>query len=75
MLPDPDVRRRADLLRRIAGRVQALDLTGVERVAGEETWTGPVAVTFSMRVAAHRRSLDDCAEALTARARRWDSIG
>ena len=75
MLPDPDVRRRSDLVRQIAGRLRALDLSAVERLTGDDTWTGPVAATFALRVAAHRRALDDCATALVARARRWDSIG
>ena len=74
MLPDPDVRRRSDLLRRIAGRLRAIDLLGVERLTDDTTWAGPVAETFAQRVRAHRRALDDCADALVARARHWDSV-
>lgn len=75
MLPDPDVRRRADLLRHVVALLRSIDLSTVERLTGEDTWTGPVAESFAMRVVATRRMLDECADALAARARRWDAVG
>lgn len=69
------LRHRAELLRRVASRLRLLDLEAVRRLADDRTWRGPAATLFAMRVAAHRRALDECAEALAERARRWDSIG
>lgn len=75
MSTDPladEYRRRARDLRRVAVRLDAVDLAGLEAWAGPDTWVSPAAGDCRGALARDRQRLDHAVDELGERARRLE---